>query len=66
MGEKIFSTRINEELQREFRSIVVRRGLTVSAIISQRMVNYVNESGKERAAVLEKAKKRRKRESNPQ
>ena len=45
MSEKIFSTRIDEELQREFRSVVVRKGLTVSSVVRQLMVNYINEFG---------------------
>ena len=46
MPEKVFSTRIDEELQREFRSIIVRRGKTVGSVVCQLMKDYiVNEGG---------------------
>ncbi|MDR1916609.1 MAG: hypothetical protein LBQ58_08560 [Synergistaceae bacterium] len=45
MPEKIFSTRVDDELQREFRSIIVRKGQTVSAVVGRLMEWYVEKEG---------------------
>ena len=51
--EKVFSTRIPEELQREFRSLVVLQGLTVSKVVtdlvSEYVDNYKKDAGKKLA-----------------
>ena len=41
MSVKVFSTRVDEELRKEFRSIVLRKGSTISAAISQLMQEFV-------------------------
>ena len=45
MPEKVFSTRMDDELQREFRSIVVRKGKTVGSVICQLVKEYIVREG---------------------
>ena len=57
MAEKIFSTRLDEELQREFRSIVVRKGLTVSSVVRQLVIDYINQNSNPAPSVEVDSKK---------
>ena len=38
---KVFSTRVDEELQKKFRSIALRKGSTICATVSQLMQEFI-------------------------